>query len=160
MKKVKIVPDHYLGAEKIILEAKRSNPNNLDHNSWWFLHGELSARCGYDKGVMINLSEFPHYLKKSLQFSLMRGDKTKVTCFKDKYMSHINGIIPVDVLGVDEDCIGYFWTTREITAHAFTENGDQLDFPYWNQRGLCCLKSDIESCKDAYQKYLQMIDTL
>ena len=158
--KIKIVPDHLQGAEKIVKQARKDNPCNLDRNSWWYLHGQLASKFDYDKGVMLNLSEFPQYVKKSVEFSILKGGTTDVDEFKDRYMAHINAVVPVEVIGESEECVGYFWTVREYIAHAYDKNGNVKSFPIWEQRGLVCLKSDKWSCDDAYEKYIQRAEML
>lgn len=99
-------------------------------SSWWYLHGDLESIVGYDKGVFCNLEEFPLLIKNCY----FNGNKEyfDVVCLKD-------GIYDVEVIGIKEPCIGYFW----ISNH--------YDIP--ECRGLVCLKSDKEGCEYAFKKY-------
>ena len=80
--------------------------------------------------------------------------------FEENKEIKINDIIPVQVIGIDKPCIGYFWTTDEKTVTAQCNNGRTRKFQHWCQRGLVCLSEDIESCKEAKEKYLKKTSNL
>ena len=78
-------------------------------------------------------------------------DGNTVISISDKIPTHkmyVNGIIDVEIEGINEPCVGYFWTTYDKKIYW---EGKAYDF--WEQRGLVCLKSDEEGCKDAKTRY-------
>ena len=99
-------------------------PEEKEYSSFWYLHGELENLVEYDKAMVSNLTE--------------GGCGKASTVFG--YTMSVEGIIPVEIEGISEPCIGYFWTV-------------QTDNSSWIQRGLVCLKSDVGSCKYAEFKY-------
>lgn len=148
-----MVCDSNPDAQNLIQKALEENKFNLDRNSWWYLHGKLEGLCHYDKAVVLNLSEFPEYQGDTLKWSYITGNITEVSKFEKNKEMKINDIIPVQVIGIDKPCIGYFWTTDERTVTAKCKNGKTKDFQHWCQRGLVCLSEDIEACKYAKKKY-------
>lgn len=99
-------------------------PEEREYAGLWYLHGELENLVGYDKAIVTNLKE-GGFSKTSSEFG-------NTMC--------VDEIIPVEIEGISQPCIGYFWTTDNT--------GDS-----WIQRGLVCLKSDTEGCKYAESKY-------
>lgn len=152
---LKMVCDWNPEAQNLIKKALEENKFNLDRNSWWYLHGKLEKLCNYDKAVVLNLSEFPEYQGDTLKWTSIVGDIAEVTKFEENKEIKINDIIPVQVIGINEPCIGYFWTTDERTVTAQCKNGRTRKFQHWCQRGLVCLKDDTEACKYAKEKYLK-----
>lgn len=59
-------------------------PPGVYFGDWWYFHGELSYRLGYDKGFSVGP------------------------------LSNINSIIDVKVEGIPEECIGFFWTSEMV----------------------------------------------
>ena len=119
------------------------------YNWWWYLHGELDCLVGYDKAYPINCKSSGN-AKETINWSEISCSKVKQ--LRDdgnltRWEIYINGIIPVQVKGVDKPCIGYFWTTNE---HDIEWEGKK--YPYWEQRGLVCLESDSEGRKYALEK--------
>ena len=137
------VESKYKGDYKSVPKDERG------YNSWWYLHGELDCLVGYDKAYPINCKSSGN-AKETINWSEISHSKVKQ--LRDdgnltRWEIHINGIIPVQVKGVDKPCIGYFWTTNE---HNIEWEGKK--YPYWEQRGLVCLESDSESRKYALEK--------
>lgn len=157
---LKMVCNRNPEARNLIKKALEENKFNLDRNSWWYLHGELESLCHYDKAVVLNLSEFPEYQGDTLKWTSIIGDVAEVNKFEENKEIKINDIIPVQVIGIDKPCIGYFWTTDERTVTAQCKNGRTRGFQRWHQRGLVCLSEDIESCKEAKEKYLEKTSIL
>ena len=118
-----MVCDSNPDAQNLIQKALEENKFNLDRNSWWYLHGKLEDLCHYDKAVVLNLSEFPEYQGDTLKWTSITGDIAEVSKFEKKKEMKINDIIPVQVIGIDKPCIGYFWTTDERTVTAKCKNG-------------------------------------
>ena len=141
--------------DKLVDEALKKNKYNLDRNSWWYLHGKLEEKFGYDKAVVINLSEFPEYLGKTLEWKTIIGDHSDVDEFIESKVMKVNGIIPVKVSTVIENCIGYFWTTDEQEITATNKRGEKLKFNTWAQRGLVCLENDNEANNYAKKAYYE-----
>jgi len=132
----------------------------LDQNNWWYLHGKLEDIFHYDKATVYNLNSFPKYRKKTVNWKFISGNTTNVENIEYHYEMHCNDIIPVEVRGVEEKCIGYFWTTEERDVKAITSTGQEEIFSYWKQRGLVCLESDVEANKIAREKYNKKLEHL
>lgn len=94
-----------------------------EYASFWYLHGKLEELVGYDKATVTNLKE-GGFGKISEEYG---------------YMMCLDGIVPVEIEGIPDPCVGYFWITE------YTD--------IWVQRGLVCLKSDLEGCEYAERKY-------
>lgn len=138
------VESKYKGDYKSVPKDERG------YNSWWYLHGELEYLVGYDKAYPINCKSSGN-AKETINWSEISHSKVKQ--LRDdgnltRWEIHINGIIPVQVKGVDKPCVGYFWTTNE---HDIEWEGKK--YPYWEQRGLVCLESDSEGREDALKKF-------
>ena len=141
--------------EKII---KASGDNNLDHSSGWYLHGKLEDLCHYDLATIYNMSDFPENIRETLRWGTMIGDKTTIEKLDYFGKSYLHGIYQVEVYGVQEECVGYFWITdeRECVASVIHSNSeDKRKFTNWNQRGLVCLKSDKEAIEYAEKCYAE-----
>ena len=118
-----------------------------DNNSWWYLHGELESITGYDKATAINCYSLG-ISKETLHWSSISGRYVGEVFDEEPYFRmYFNGIIPVEVEGIDKKCIGYFWTTDE---HDILYKGRL--YSYWCQRGLVCCVDDLEACKYAEKK--------
>lgn len=95
-------------------------------SNWWYLHGDLQALIGFDRGIILNYGEIPTLYKR-------------VEYPDHKYFNVLfieDGIYDAEVLGVSEPCIAYLWKDKNML------------------RGLVCLKRDIEGCKEAFEKYV------
>lgn len=135
------VPKKYRGSYKKLIPK-----DELDYNSWWYLHGELESIVGYDKAYTINCKS-AGYSKETVNYSCICGNTVKELSSDGRltrWEMHVNGIIPVQVKGVDEPCVGYFWTIEH--SDIFYEG---ISYPYWDQRGLVCLESDVVGRKYA-----------
>lgn len=99
------------------------DPNEREYANFWYLHGKLEELVGYDKAAVTNLRE-GGFGKDSKEYG---------------YMMCFDGIVPVEIEGIPDPCVGYFWITK------YTDT--------WVQRGLVCLKSDLEGCEYAEHKY-------
>ena len=118
------------------------------HNSWWYLHGELEDLVGYDKAITTNCKS-AGYSRDTIDWSEISGNIVNdVLKDRTRPVMYVNDIIPVAIEGVDKPCVGYFWTTDE---HPIYWKGKE--YPYWNQRGLVCFKDDKEACEFALKKY-------
>lgn len=124
------------------------NKKEVD-GSWWYLHGDLEDKISYDQGVAYNYVELGLY-KETPDWSMIRGNEvTELHSNELRKRMYFNGIIDVEVFGINEPCVGYFWTVdkSDIT------NLDGKKYPHWEQRGLVCLKSDKQGCEYALKKY-------
>jgi len=133
---------------------RRVPKEDLEYGNEWYLHGELEKKIGFDRGFITNLTSFGHcerYLNKCyLVNSIGRHetlDKNKV-CFN---RLKLNGIVPVDVEGIRERCLGFFWTVDE-ERFDFLYDGRQ-NWTKWDQKGLIILESDIEAFDCCYSLY-------
>lgn len=150
-KTLKIIPYTSEDLDDVI---KSAGKDNLDNNSWWYLHGDLERRCGYDKAFIYNMSDFPDEYIEVLEWREINGRETEVPEFIYRKEAHLHGIYPVEVYGVPEPCLGFFWITgeRKITA-TNKRSGEKRDFMYWEQRGLVVLESDKEEVEYARKRY-------
>ena len=101
--------------------------------NWWYFHGDLQAKIGYDGGFIMNYGELSIVEKKKMPYN----SNTEIT-----YISIEDGVYKVKVHGIDENCIGYFW------------NAD------FGLRGLVCLESDYDSRQDAMNKLIEKPEIL
>ena len=107
-------------------------------SSHWYLHGKLEDIIGFDKAIATNAGELG--CLKEMHDEAYGGSVL--------YQMDLDAIVDVKVEGVDEDCVGFFWTGWKRTI---TINGEE--FPNWAQLGLVCLKSDKKAIADAMKKY-------
>ena len=120
----------------------------MDNNSWWYLHGKLEEMAGYDKATCINCREigisFP-----TINWTEIRGNEVTeiVEEEPERNVMKFTGIIDVQIDGLDEECVGFFWVTDE----QIVQYKDRV-YPLWDQRGLVCLKSDKQSIEYAKKK--------
>lgn len=136
------VPKKYRGNYKAVPK------DELDCNSWWYLHGKLESLVGYDKAYTTNCKT-AGYAKETINWSSIGGNTVRELREDGRltrWEMHVNGIIPVEVKGVKEPCVGYFWT--EEWSPVWYEG---ISYPHWLQRGLVCLESDTEACAYAQE---------
>lgn len=117
--------------------------------NYWYLHGELEYAVRYDKGEIVNACECG-MTKQQIRWSSISGNKVEDVLDGDllRCTVHINGIIPVRVVGIDEPCIGFFRTKNE---HLVEYNGEW--YPVWEQHGFVVLESDSEGVKQVKDWY-------
>jgi hypothetical protein len=124
MKILKLIADwRYGNKPSNTRDYEDLDPNEREYASFWYLHGKLEELVGYDKATVTNLKE-GGFGKDSKEYG---------------YMMCLDGIVPVEIEGIHDPCVGYFWITK------YTD--------IWVQRGLVCLKSDFEGCEYAERKY-------
>lgn len=106
----------------------------------WYLHGKLEDLVGYDIAYATNCRT-AGYSRETINYSVIRGGKVVELeeGGKLRHEMHINDIVPVKVKGVEESCIGYFWT---IVLTEVQYEGEL--YTIYRQRGLVCLESDQE----------------
>lgn len=139
---------------KCIDWTKQNRDLEWDNNSWWYLHGELESKVGYDKAVIINATAAKDTIE-TLRWFEIRGDKCisyKDTPLREVY---INGIRKCNVIGVHGDCLGFFWTARERTVEY-----DKGIFNTWEQRGLVVQRNDKRAVLQAYHSFLMKEENL
>jgi hypothetical protein len=145
---LEILPDYRYREDPGILQYEDINRDERDNNSWWYLHGELEDIVCFDKGTMVNCKTLG-YSKPTVDWiSIYNGVVEEVRSNNPRWCAHINGIIKVKCIGIDEPCLGIFWTTRDRDV----EWKGKM-YPCWSQRGLVCLASDIEGLQYAAAHY-------
>ena len=130
-------PENYRTWEDIPNEEK-------DWNSWWYLHGKLENFVGYDKATVTNCKS-GGFARETVAWSEIVGDK--VIAVYDKKPStelYLNGIVNVEIEGIDKPCKGYFWTTDERDVY-----WQGKSYKHWKQRGLVCFADDEKACQYA-----------
>lgn len=133
----------------LCIDWKSQNPNiEWDNNSWWYLHGELQDEVGFDKACILNATA-AGVTEDSIKWrEIYCGICTEYKDIPFKRM-RFNGIRKCNVIGVDEDCIGFFWTSNRPPVKY-----DKGTFDFWDQRGLVVKRHDIPGMLFAYHKYL------
>lgn len=131
------------------MDFSEINNDETDNSPWWYLHGDLEEKIGYDKGIAINCREigisFPTINWRGLRGSeVIEIDESR----PEINVMHFTGVINVEIDGLDEPCVGFFWVTNE----RIVQYKDKL-YPMWEQRGLVCLKSDKEAIEYAQEKF-------
>lgn len=134
--------------------TKQNSDVEWDNNSWWYLHGELENQVGYDKATIINATKAGDTVQ-TIKWLEICGNKC--TSYRDTpyRMLHINGIRDCNVIGINAECLGFFWTTDERTVEY-----DKGTFSNWDQRGLVVQKSDTQGILQAYHAYLMRTSCL
>jgi hypothetical protein len=157
MSKLKLLPYYHDNYNNIVKDAIKSE--NFAYNNWWYIHGILEDLLGYDKADVINAKECSEFIRKFPKVDSLRyngkiwiGGTDNITFEPHLY---INDIIECEVIGIDELCIGYFWTVDESPLRVTSKSKDVFNGDYWRQGGLVCLKSDIEGCRHALRMYTE-----
>ncbi len=130
-------------------------PEERDNNSWWYLHGKLTDIVGYDKATTTNCKS-GGFSKDTINWSEIEGNiVTSLSSDVPTSQICIDGIVDVEIEGISEPCIGYFWTVNKRLIY-----WNDKSYNYWEQRGMVCTKSDYESCKYAESKYKEKASRL
>lgn len=133
---------------KCIDWKKQDKYTEWDNNGWWYLHGLLQDDVHYDKGIVINATA-AGVTKEAIDWHKIVGDVCESYSSRPCRMMHLNGIVRCKVLGVSDDCLGFFYTENE--REVAYEGGKFND---WMQRGYVVAKNDREGLIDAYYGYL------
>ena len=118
-----------------------------DWNSWWYLHGELEGVVHYDKATVTNCLS-GGFAKETINFGSVAGDKVESLIeWRPRHMMCFDGVVDVEIEGIDKLCKGYFWTDRYQTVY-----WEGKPYKIWEQRGLVCFADDTEACEYAMRK--------
>ena len=118
-----------------------------DNNSWWYLHGKLEDFVGFDKATVTNCKS-GGFARQTINWTESDGKEIHSVLNENPYFEmYFNGIVKVEIEGIDRPCVGFFYTTSE---QELVYKGKT--FPYWKQRGLVCFADDIEACEYARSK--------
>lgn len=146
MKTLKIVPINSDGTPWC---KERTNFNDCEKvfSSGWYLHGKLAELVDYDIAIPQNAKSIGYYYRTKVNY--INGPKMKDIFAVDRFF------IPVEVEGISEKCVGFFWIED---MHFDMINGKL--YPQWNQRGLVCLESEMakvaalaSDCKNGNKVY-------
>lgn len=119
----------------------------LDHNNDWYLHGELESFVQFDKAYVTNCLS-GGFSKETINYAFISGDEVKeVSEYKPKHAMCVDGVVDVEIEGIDKPCIGYFWTDDYRTVYY-----QEKPYQVWRQRGLVCFADDEKGCEYAKQK--------
>ena len=126
-------------------------PDERDNNSWWYLDGVLESIVHYDKATVTNCKS-GGFGVETINWRSISGDKvTEIETEKPMiYRMCFDGIVDVEIEGIDKPCIGYFWTTNHQVIY-----WEGKPYEHWDQRGLVCLQTDFEACERAERKMKQ-----
>lgn len=129
---------------KTMLDWRDIPKEERDWSPYWYLHGELESLVGYDRAIAVNCKS-NGYSKQTINWSeIVDNEVTEVFDEDPHYVMYINGIVPVEVDGLDRPCLGFFWVSEEEPIYWMGKK-----YTYWKQRGLVCLESDKEGCEYA-----------
>lgn len=153
-KKLKIISLVDPGLEQFLEKNQMEGLDpRLDNNGWWYLHGELANKLGYDGGIIYNMDEFPEYQREVNSWTEISGGRATLgsTWHKEIYL---NGIVECEIKSLPgQKAIGYFWVIDEREVVGRNKKGYDVKFMVWRQRGLVVLASDEMSIEYAKQKY-------
>ena len=145
-------------ADKDYEQVVKEHNVSLDsmRNNWWYLHGSLEAKFLYDKATILNFKDWagPRTVKTLAYTGSINGISYEQNPRMIQQMC-FTGIVPVKVHGVDEECVGYFWTEGHSYCTNIDKDGNEMNYPIWRQRGLVVLKSDkddVAFAEEAYRK--------
>lgn len=154
MKKITIIAQTLDGIYNYQEAMKPLLDNRKLISSWWYLHGELESKVGYDKGIIVS---HEHLLKKNISFKKNNNENgsqlwvSDPDSFKEVYYLE-DGIYNVNILGINKPCIGYFWTNFK--------QYDNIVGDYPEMRGLVVFKDDIEGNEYAKKCYKEKTSIL
>lgn len=138
----------------------------LIRSDGWYLHGKLEGIVGIDLCYLISSPDIKKYLKRVPKIVGCYTSNGKVISITDgkffKEFPYINGVVECEIVGVIEECIGYFWTIQEKPMEVYTKEGDKPFYSgiFWKQKGLICLKSDKEGIEHAEDKFRKRAEFL
>lgn len=150
MEKLKMIADWCYGEQP----ASTRNYEDIeiderDNNSWWYLHGELEHLVQFDKATVTNCKSggfgmptiYATEIYNNIVKSIMEDHPIVFKmCF--------DGIVDVEIEGIDRPCVGYFWTSNHRNVYW---NGKT--YHKWEQRGLVVFKDDVDANEYAMKKY-------
>lgn len=119
----------------------------LDNNSWWYLHGELESETTYDKGHFINCKS-AGYSVETIYWSTIYGDKVAEVRDENNLTIHklkVDGEIPVEVVGFPNRPAIFVGFTTDFRWIYYKG----VKYPYWNQRGYAVFADDTKALSDA-----------
>lgn len=128
---------------------KRITPMNevprdeLGYGNSVFLHGALMSRNDHDDRC---------FCLNCKTMGLTRATYRNGSVYEKLYA---NGVFPVSVEGIGEECVGYFWTFDERKIVDIDGN----EWPEWNQCGLICLTDDKVGQRSAIDAIERKYDT-
>ena len=146
---LRMIADGLFDSHEALMERYNAIPRDeRDNNSWWYLHGRLEEDVHYDKATAVNCRSGGYSLETVHWREIHGTTVTEVSPESETiWRLHLNGEVPVEIEGIDKECVGFFWTSEKEDV---TWNGRQ--YPYWNQRGLVCYADDTEACDYARRK--------
>ena len=112
-------------------KIKQVDKEELDNAYFWYLHGSLVDIFHFDKAVMTNCKS----MGISKTYTNDNGETINKLCY--------NGGIECEVEGCDKPCIAFLYTRNNINGMP------------WMQRGLVCIKDDIDACRYANEKMIK-----
>lgn len=133
MKVLKMIADWRYNDNPPLTRERRDIPmDERDNNSYWYLHGKLEDFVRFDKATVTNC--------------LSGGFARRVDYVSrlHSHEMHFNGVVDVEIEGIDKPCKGFFYTTDDQT---YSKNGEVVES--WKQRGLVCFADDKEACEYA-----------
>lgn len=134
MKKLILLGDNYLHLLEDLQDERTKKINEskefIQANNWFF-DGELETMLKYDKGVILNYGDFNLIVKRCW----FNGNNRFF-----KVVSIPTGVYEVEVVGINEPCIGYFYV-------------EDLTIP--ELLGYVVLKRDTEAVNRAKEAFIK-----
>lgn len=132
MQKLKITA--FLPDGKTLYKSHYPSADDVPDSEWfpgyWHFFGSIKEDLGIDQGFATNCEELGIASDKLDYESIENGEVTSIHSQYKRREMNFDGIIEVEVEGVQKPCKGYFWTESTTVRH------DGTVFPMWDQYGL------------------------
>lgn len=147
---LRYIPDDGYGL-MLIRESERASYSDI--NVAGTLSDKVRRMFNTEYGVIANSVNLGFY-KETIAWKAMTNNKvTEVFEKKPIKKMYLNGMMPVDILGLNDKCVGYFWTVKETTI---TYEGRQ--YPDWWQFAFICKADDAKTCSILRRAYEERCD--
>ena len=117
-------------------------PNREWFPGYWRFYGSV-RELGIDQGFATNCEALGIASDKLDYERIENGEVTSIYSQYKRREMNFNGIIDVEVEGVQKPCKGYFWTESTTVRH------DGKVFPMWDQYGLIVYADDKKGNAEA-----------
>ena len=140
MQKLKITA--FLPDGKTLYKSHYPSADDVPDREWfpgyWHFFGSVKEALGIAQGFATNCEELGIASDKLDYERIENGEVTSVHTNINRREMNFDGIVDVEVEGVQKPCKGYFWTESTTVRH----NGKV--YPMWDQYGLIVYADDKE----------------
>jgi hypothetical protein len=131
MQKLKITA--FLADGKTLYKSRYPSADDVPDREWfpgyWRFYGSI-RELGIDQGFATNCEALGVAADKLDYESIENGEVTSIHSQYKRREMNFDGIVDVEVEGVQKPCKGYFWTESRTVRY-----GGKV-FPMWDQHGL------------------------